>query len=161
MLGYWYGKAAWGKGYRHRSRTLPTGTHGSAFTDCRGAYLRSGHVAQNTLHPPRILEKIGMKTEGYRVGVLNRTREPRPPSQCRDLARKRWQALTAGGDSVQEAGMKFLDLAKVYVRSGTGGNGAVSFRREKYVEYGGPDGGDGGKGGDVIVEAVDGSEHAH
>jgi GTP-binding protein len=52
--------------------------------------------------------------------------------------------------------MKFLDLAKVYIRSGAGGNGCVSFRREKFIEYGGPDGGDGGGGGDVIVEAVDG-----
>ena len=52
--------------------------------------------------------------------------------------------------------MKFLDLARVQLRSGSGGNGAVSFRREKFVEFGGPDGGDGGKGGDVIVEAVDG-----
>jgi GTP-binding protein len=52
--------------------------------------------------------------------------------------------------------MKFLDQAKVYVRSGNGGAGCVSFRREAYVEYGGPDGGDGGKGGDVWVEAVDG-----
>ncbi|HXF55809.1 MAG TPA: GTPase ObgE [Hyphomicrobiaceae bacterium] len=50
--------------------------------------------------------------------------------------------------------MKFLDLAKVYVRSGDGGAGAVSFRREKYIEFGGPDGGDGGKGGDVWVECV-------
>jgi len=50
--------------------------------------------------------------------------------------------------------MQFLDQAKVYVRSGDGGNGAVSFRREKYIEFGGPDGGDGGKGGDVIVECV-------
>ena len=52
--------------------------------------------------------------------------------------------------------MKFLDLAKVYIRSGAGGGGSVSFRREKFIEYGGPDGGDGGRGGDVIAEAVDG-----
>jgi GTP-binding protein len=52
--------------------------------------------------------------------------------------------------------MKFLDQAKVYVKSGAGGPGCVSFRREAFVEYGGPDGGDGGKGGDVWVEAVEG-----
>ncbi|KUF11412.1 GTPase ObgE [Pseudoponticoccus marisrubri] len=52
--------------------------------------------------------------------------------------------------------MKFLDLCKVYVRSGAGGNGCISFRREKYVEFGGPDGGDGGTGGSVWAEAVDG-----
>jgi GTP-binding protein len=51
--------------------------------------------------------------------------------------------------------MKFLDLAKVYVQSGNGGNGCVAFRREKFIEYGGPWGGNGGKGGDVWVEAVD------
>jgi GTPase len=50
--------------------------------------------------------------------------------------------------------MKFLDEAKIYVRSGDGGAGAVSFRREKFIEFGGPDGGDGGKGGDVWVEAA-------
>ena len=52
--------------------------------------------------------------------------------------------------------MKFLDQAKVYIQSGTGGAGCVSFRREKYIEYGGPDGGDGGRGGDVWAEAVEG-----
>ena len=52
--------------------------------------------------------------------------------------------------------MKFLDEAKVYIRSGDGGNGCVSFRREKFIEYGGPNGGDGGNGGDVVAEAVDG-----
>ena len=52
--------------------------------------------------------------------------------------------------------MKFLDQAKVYIRSGDGGNGAVSFRREKFIEFGGPDGGDGGRGGDVWAEVVDG-----
>ena len=52
--------------------------------------------------------------------------------------------------------MKFLDQAKVYIRSGNGGAGAVSFRREKFIEFGGPDGGDGGRGGDVWAEAVEG-----
>ena len=52
--------------------------------------------------------------------------------------------------------MKFLDLAKVYIRSGGGGGGSVSFRREKFIEYGGPNGGDGGGGGSVWVETVDG-----
>ncbi|HSZ75438.1 MAG TPA: GTPase ObgE [Rhizomicrobium sp.] len=51
--------------------------------------------------------------------------------------------------------MKFLDIAKVYISSGAGGNGCVAFRREKFIEYGGPWGGDGGKGGDVWAEAVD------
>ena len=52
--------------------------------------------------------------------------------------------------------MHFLDQAKIFVRSGAGGPGAVSFRREKFIEYGGPDGGNGGKGGDIIFEAVEG-----
>jgi GTPase len=52
--------------------------------------------------------------------------------------------------------MHFLDQAKIYVRAGSGGPGAVSFRREKFIEFGGPDGGDGGKGGDIVFEAVPG-----
>ncbi len=51
--------------------------------------------------------------------------------------------------------MKFLDQAKIYIASGAGGDGSVSFRREKFIEFGGPDGGDGGRGGDVIVRCVD------
>ena len=52
--------------------------------------------------------------------------------------------------------MKFLDQAKVFIRSGNGGAGAISFRREKFIEFGGPDGGDGGRGGDVWAQAVEG-----
>lgn len=52
--------------------------------------------------------------------------------------------------------MKFLDQAKIYVKAGDGGNGCVSFRREKFIEYGGPDGGDGGRGGDVVIECANG-----
>ena len=49
--------------------------------------------------------------------------------------------------------MKFLDQVKIYVKAGDGGNGSPSFRREKFIEYGGPDGGDGGKGGSVILKS--------
>jgi GTP-binding protein len=52
--------------------------------------------------------------------------------------------------------MKFLDEAKIYIQSGAGGNGCVSFRREKFIEFGGPNGGNGGNGGDVVAEAVEG-----
>jgi GTP-binding protein len=52
--------------------------------------------------------------------------------------------------------MKFLDQAKIYLRSGNGGAGCMSFRREKYIEFGGPDGGDGGKGGDIVFEVAEG-----
>src|ERR1700726_1474262 len=50
--------------------------------------------------------------------------------------------------------MKFLDQAKIFLKSGDGGNGVTAFRREKFIELGGPDGGDGGRGGDIVLEAV-------
>src|SRR5512138_2848459 len=65
-------------------------------------------------------------------------------------------ALSPTAPLPHKGAMKFLDQCKIYIRSGNGGGGAVSFRREKYIEYGGPDGGDGGKGGDVWIEAVEG-----
>src|SRR5437899_1145446 len=56
--------------------------------------------------------------------------------------------------------MKFLDEAKVYIRSGDGGNGCVAFRREKFIEFGGPSGGNGGRGGDVVIEVLVGLPNA-
>src|SRR5271154_4593732 len=50
--------------------------------------------------------------------------------------------------------MKFLDQAKIYLKSGDGGDGVTAFRREKFIEFGGPDGGDGGRGGDIVFEAA-------
>jgi len=55
---------------------------------------------------------------------------------------------------VEVHGVKFLDLAKIYIKAGDGGDGCIGFRREKFIEFGGPDGGDGGRGGDVVIECV-------
>ncbi len=67
-----------------------------------------------------------------------------------------WILCTGDSKSFSGLIMKFLDFAKIYIRSGNGGAGCVSFRREKYIEFGGPDGGDGGRGGNVLVQAVEG-----
>lgn len=82
-----------------------------------------------------------------------------PPGKCHAVSHIAGKGA-AGGDeiapNVYGPAMHFLDQAKIFVRSGAGGPGAVSFRREKFIEYGGPDGGNGGKGGDIIFEAVAG-----
>jgi GTP-binding protein len=83
----------------------------------------------------------------------------RVPARVRTLSsgpRPGKRRIAARGDNHYLNAMKFLDEAKVYIRSGDGGNGCISFRREKFIEFGGPNGGDGGRGGDVIVQAVDG-----
>jgi GTP-binding protein len=73
------------------------------------------------------------------------------------LGGRRWgSALLLAPAETTYSGMKFLDEAKVYIQSGAGGNGCVSFRREKFIEFGGPNGGNGGRGGDVVVTAVNG-----
>jgi GTP-binding protein len=69
---------------------------------------------------------------------------------------KRDDVIALAVQDLQTENMKFLDEAKVYIKSGDGGNGCVSFRREKFIEFGGPNGGDGGRGGDVLIEAVNG-----
>src|SRR5437764_10127907 len=83
----------------------------------------------------------------------HRSVDERPRLQCRrsDCSRFPWARA-----SPNCAAMHFLDQAKIFVRSGAGGPGAVSFRREKFIEFGGPDGGDGGKGADIVFEAVPG-----
>src|ERR1700722_11284847 len=72
-------------------------------------------------------------------------------SRCGARRKPTWRAPRES-----QLAMKFLDQARVYIRSGDGGAGAVSFRREKFIEFGGPDGGDGGRGGDVVCECADG-----
>src|SRR5256885_1919686 len=91
-----------------------------------------------------------MSTEGWSFGSRRgtKTRISSHAPQPGRLPRERIGLISAH--------MKFLDEAKVYIRSGDGGNGCVAFRREKYIEFGGPNGGDGGRGGDVVVECVDG-----
>ena len=102
------------------------------------------------------------RTQGYRPGWFQES-EASFSSAWRQRGAKAAEGLSHSRECSNQtakpprsAPMKFLDLAKVYIRSGSGGAGCVSFRREKFIEYGGPDGGDGGKGGDVWVEAVDG-----
>src|SRR5580704_13463161 len=87
---------------------------------------------------------------------LNRTRSLEKAEKYGLLLNIAHVRVAASGPLHYLYAMKFLDEAKVYIRSGDGGNGCVAFRREKYIEFGGPSGGNGGRGGDVIIEVVDG-----
>ena len=112
----------------------------------------------------RVLEKCGfelaatgLKGAPARGGLV----ECHSFRLCREawldaVALRRQSAGRSGEASERRRAMKFLDQARVYVRSGDGGAGCVSFRREKFIEFGGPDGGDGGRGGDVVVECAGG-----
>src|SRR5262249_6026761 len=86
--------------------------------------------------------------------VVSRRRSRGRPAPVPGAGSRRLSAALLPGSRPEGARMKFLDEAKIFVKSGDGGAGAVSFRREKCIEFGGPDGGDGGRGGDIIVEAV-------
>ena len=109
----------------------------------------------------------GVQAQGARTACTSRFDRCRPPPSSAPALRRgfrnggrraagprcRWPPCSLGT-------MKFLDQAKIYLRSGDGGDGVVAFRREKFIEFGGPDGGNGGKGGDIVFEAVDEPEHA-
>src|SRR3954469_16210773 len=77
-----------------------------------------------------------------------------PPSKAPDPFAYRAGVGASRPPFSLERAMKFLDEAKIHLRSGDGGNGVVALRREKFIAFGGPDGGNGGKGGDIVLEAV-------
>ena len=144
----------WRPGRRRRSRQGPhhlrPGRRHRRFPDQgRGPHLRFGQAGPP---PPR-----------NRPGPA---RGPTPaPDRVHAALHTRRRACDIGGAkphaALSVAEMKFLDQAKVYVRSGDGGNGCVSFRREKFIEFGGPDGGDGGRGGDVVGRGRRRPQHPH
>src|SRR5580704_15868075 len=105
-------------------------------------------------HVPRCFK--GMDARGKPGHDLNRTRSLEKAEKYGLLLNIAHVRVAASGPLHYLYAMKFLDEAKVYIRSGDGGNGCVAFRREKYIEFGGPSGGNGGRGGDVIIEVVDG-----
>ena len=140
-LGYWLARRAWGHGFATEA--------GAAILaygfDVLGLRLIRSAVSTENRASLHVQRKLGFAVIGRSDASFACARGRRP-------------AYRHGVDPCPFSGarpMKFLDQAKIFVRSGNGGNGSVHFRREKFIEFGGPDGGDGGKGGDVWAEAVE------
>ena len=99
----------------------------------------------------------GVPAQGRRPRACFRAHRCRPPPSKPPRPRRELRSGVGASRppfSFRSTLMKFLDQAKIYLRSGDGGDGVVAFRREKFIEFGGPDGGNGGKGGDIVFEAV-------
>ena len=145
-LGYWIGRPHWGRGLWHGGgRERSSIAHSDHYPGRDGSAPESSATIAASR---RVLEKLGFRRDRALFMVIAARAMRRSKSIDMQLTRAAWEA--------RGAPMKFLDQAKVYIRSGDGGAGAVSFRREKFIEFGGPDGGDGGRGGNVWAEAVDG-----
>ena len=133
QVGYWVAPAFWNTGYAGEA---VEGLIGWAAE--HGWRELTAEVFQDNPASARVLTRAGFDYEGE--------------GETYSLARDKMVPLPLPA----EARVKFLDHARVEIGSGSGGRGCISFRREKFVEFGGPDGGDGGKGGDVVAEAVEG-----
>ena len=160
-LGYALAPEAWGKGLATEAAEAMIDAAFSLTSTVE--ILASVRVEDEA--SKAVVEKCGFvrsrRRPARRPGARRDGRVPQLPPWPRGLAGRRRRrgvrrpsAWRAPRDTL--ATMKFLDQARVYVRSGDGGAGSVSFRREKFIEFGGPDGGDGGRGGDVVVECADG-----
>ena len=161
------GKPWWGHGYATEAGRAVV-RYG--FANPRLPAFSSAHFVDN-LASARVLAKLGFEPVGRgRIACAARRHDVEVVTYWLDRQRAlsatcpwvaaagpaRWRAwLGLFGSEAEARAMKFLDQAKIYIASGDGGTGCVSFRREKFIEFGGPDGGDGGKGGDVWVECVD------
>src|SRR5579871_1648750 len=147
---------------RRRANSAPPGTS-IAISGRSAPFWANADSGDAIVAPPASCKKsrrliasapVSASVIAQRSGTVRRASKSPRIGPFHDIFRQVWVAATPPLPYLLP--MKFLDEAKVYVRSGDGGNGAVAFRREKFIEFGGPSGGNGGRGGDIIVEAVDG-----